>query len=169
MTLQNLVQGSNLGPEFEQGTNVPGSLTINVDGTTVVRDATTGELSSPVTTLNYDNTTGILTYVNEAGTPQTINLGALASDIFVDGASFDASTSILTLTDNDAGTPDITVDLSSFLGVSSDAGNLLVDGTDGKPFLDSGTVCTDIKANCFQDCPVTDIFGNLIGTVQEAI
>ena len=44
---EDIVRGENLGPEFEQGTTVPDKVTIKVDGTSIVRDAATGELSSP--------------------------------------------------------------------------------------------------------------------------
>ena len=167
MAVNDIVVTPNLGPEFQIGTGPdPAAITVNVDGTTVVRDATTGQLSSPITTLSYDNTTQVLTYINEAGATTTLDMSALAADIFVNGASYDATTSVLTLTDNDTGTPDVTVDLSQLLGVSTDPNNLLGDGTDGKPFLDSATVCADITANCLADCVLTDAFGNTLGTVQ---
>lgn len=167
MTVNNVVFTDNLGPEFEIGTNVTNLITIDVDGTTVVRDATTGELSSPVTTLGYNAATSQLSYLDEAGNTTTIDLSALTTDIYVNGANFNAATSVLTLTDNDAGTGDVTIDLSALLGVSTDAGNVLTNGTDGKPLLTSAALCADITANCLQDCDITDAFGVVRGTVQQ--
>ena len=173
MALNDIVTGSNLGPEFELGTNVADAITINVDGVTVLRDPVTGELSSPaaaqaVSAITYDAATTTLTHdPGDGSTPVDIDLSALTTDIFVDGATFDAATSILTLKDNDGATPDVTIDLSTLLGVSTDADNLLSNGADGKPFIDGAAVCAEITANCLEDCPVTDVFGNTIGTAQQ--
>ena len=57
------------------------------------------------------------------------------------------------MTDPDAGTPDVVIDLSQLLGVSNTTGNILVNGTDGKPLL----TCDLIKAQCTTQC--TSVFG----------
>ena len=155
--MSQVVTPSNLGPEFELGTTVANQITISVDGVGVVRDAGTGELSSPPGVLSYDNTTTTLTYTDGQGNTQNVDLSSLTSDIFVNGGSFDAATSVLTLTDTDAGTPDVIVDLSSLLGVSADANNVLTNGTDGKPFFDPSTLvaCTDaFGVDIFRAFPV---------------
>lgn len=154
MSTQPIVTVPNLGPEFELGTTVASQITIAVDGQTVVRDAGTGELSSPVTSLTYDNTSTTLSFLDEEGNTTTIDLSSLTTDIFVNGGSFDAATSTLTLTDNDAATPDVTIDLSTLLGVSVDVDNILSNGTDGKAFLS----CENIKDDCTSVCQ--DAFGN---------
>ena len=148
-----IVIAPELGPEFEIGTTVAGKITVNVDGTTVVRNAGTGELSAPSGSLTYDNATTVLTYTNGAGGIQNINLASLTNDIFVNGGTFDAATSVLTLTDSDGTTPDVTIDLSSLLGVSTDANNILGNGTDLKPFLQA----SDITALATETC--TSVFG----------
>lgn len=142
----------------------PGPVTLNVDGQTVQASAA-GVLSSPVTVLAYSNLTTELTYTDENGNNTVIDLGALTTDIFVNGGSFNAATSVLTLTDNDAGTPDVTVDLSTLLGVSTDANNVLNNGTDGKPLLTSTQLCDAIKADCVvtPGTPCTDLAGNDLG------
>lgn len=149
-----VVTPGNLGPEFEIGTTTPSKITINVDGVTVNRDATTGELSAVQQAFAYDNATATLTIVTPGVAPnQTIDLSALTTDIYVNGAVLDATTNILTLSDNDPATPDVTIDLSAYTGVSGDAANLLTNGTDNKPFVD----CAKIKADCTAAC--TDAFG----------
>lgn len=152
--MSQVVTPGNLGLEFELGTTVPNKITINVDGVGIVRDGVTGELSSPPGSMTYDNGTTTLTYDNGQGGTQNIDLSALAADIFVNGGSFNPTTLELTLTDNDPGTPDVTVDLSSLLGVSTDAGNLLTNGVDGKPYIDQAAVQAATP-------PSTDV-GNLI-------
>lgn len=135
MSTQNVVAPVNLGPEFELGTTVANKITINVDGVSVKRDVTTGELSSPAPVVTWNNVTKEITHDDGQGNTQVINLSQFTTDIHVNGGSFNAATSVLTLTDNDGVTPDITIDLSSLLGVSTDAGNILSAGTDGKPYL----------------------------------
>lgn len=145
--MSQVVTPTNLGTSFELGSRIANKITIRTDDTSVVQAADgTISAASPV----YDNTAKTITFpaVNGAA-PVVIDLTQFTTDIFVNGGSFDGSTQILTLTDNDGVTPDVTVDLSSLLGVSTDAGNLLTDGADGKPFfnkaaLDAQTaICTD--------------------------
>ena len=174
MALNDIVTGANLGPEFELGTNVADAITINVDGVTILRDPVTGELSSPaaaqaVSAISYDAATTTLTHdPGDGSTPVDIDLSALTTDIFVDGATFDAATSILTLTDNDGATPNVTIDLSTLLGVSTDTDNLLSNGADGKPNLQPQALCNAIEAHCYDLCPVNDVFGNQIAEVWQS-
>lgn len=127
MAAQDIVIGTELGNEFLLGTETPNKITIAVDGTSVTKVGDVLGSPGPV----WDNTARTLTFPSVNGAPaQVVNLAAV--DIFVDGGSFDPLTSILTLTDTNGTTPDVTVDLSNLLGVSTDAGNLLTNGTDGK-------------------------------------
>lgn len=121
--------------DFNLGTDIANSITVNVDGTTVVRGAATG-LESPNQALSFNNGTNELTLTNNGAADTVIDLSALTADIYVTGASMVGT--VLTLTDNDAGTPDVTIDLAAFVsGPSADAGNLLTTGTDGLSLLTS--------------------------------
>ena len=178
MAVNNIVTAANLAPTFEIGTRTPNLITIRTDDVGVTQDAA-GVISSPPGVLTYDATTSMLEYDNGQGGTQTIDLSALTTDIMVDGGSFDAASSVLTLTDNSGTTPDVTIDLSSLLGVSTDANNALSNGADGKPFLavtDLIKVSTDADnlitsgadGGAFLDCAAvetctdtcTDVFGN---------
>ena len=168
MAVNNLVTGPNLNPDdFNLGTDIANRVTVNVDGSTIVRAA--GGFNSPDQLLSYSNATQELTLSRNDGSPPIVlDLSALAADIFVDGASFDGTTGVLTLTDNDAGTPDVTINLAALLGVSTDAGNLLANGSDGKPLFTAAVLCQAVTDNCVDDCPLTDLFGNSFGTVLQA-
>jgi hypothetical protein len=176
-----LVRGANLGPEFLIGTGAAADkIEIKVDDSTVKRDPATGELSAPSGALTFDNATSVLTFDNGAGGVQPIDLSGFLVDVFVNGGSFDPATQIITFVDNDGGSPDITIDLSSLLGVSTDVNNGLTNGADGKPFFDASALsgvstdadqlltvgadgkpfldCAKISADCGEVC--TDVFGN---------
>lgn len=73
-----------------------------------------------VTALTYDTATTTLTYINEAGVTQTVNLSSLTTDVFVNGGSFNPATLTLTLTDNSGVTPDVVVPLSSLVSALAD-------------------------------------------------
>ena len=152
--MSSVVVPGNLGPEFSIGGVIPSLITVQVDGTSVSRNGTTGVLSA--TQPAYDTVAKTLTFpAADGGTPLVIDLSSLASDIFVTGATLAAG--VLTLTDNDAGTPDVVVDLSAFLGVSTDAGNVLTAGADDLPFLDAATV-EALATNTCTDAFGVDIF-----------
>lgn len=140
--VQAVVTPNNLGPEFDQGVLVANKITVKVDGTTVTRNGVTGVLSAAgvLTSLTYNALTSVLTYTDEAGNAANIDLSALTTDLYITGAAFNPATMVLTLTDASGVTPDVTVDLSTLLGVSADAGNLLEDGADGKPMLKPSVV-----------------------------
>lgn len=143
-----IVLASELGPEFLVGTETANRITVSVDGTSVTKDAA-GVLGAEPPT--YDNVAKTITFpAVRGGAPQVIDLSEFTTDIFVNGASFNAATSTLTLVDNDTGTADLTIDLSTLLGVSTDGDNLLINGSDGKAYfnkagLDSQTqICTSV-------------------------
>lgn len=142
-----IVLGSELGDEFLIGTETAGKITVAVDGTSVTKVGNVLAAPSPV----WDNVAKTITFPSVNGAAQqVIDLSQFTTDIYVDGATFNPTTNILTLTDNDGGTPNVTVDLSLLLGVSADAGNLLVNGTDGKPLFTKATldaqtnICTSV-------------------------
>jgi len=143
---QNIVISSELGQEFLIGTETANKITVSVDGTSITKPG--GVLTATPGSMTYDPATTILTYTAADGTIQNINLSGLTTDIFVDGATYDSATMVLTLTDNDAATPDVTVDLSALLGVSTDVNNILTNGADGKPFLDCAAIETCATETC---------------------
>jgi hypothetical protein len=155
MALTDPIIGSELNDEFDIGTIVANKVSIKIDGTTVTKNAS-NQITATPGSLTYDNATAVITYTNAAGNVQNIDLSALTTDIYVDGGTFDAATSVLTLTDNNGGTADVTIDLSSLLGVSTDAGNLLNNGADGKPLFTK----TDLDA---QTSILTSLFGTQLG------
>lgn len=129
-----------LGNEFLLGTTVANKITVKVDGTSVVR-ATDGTINAapPV----WDNATKTITYPSQNGAAaQVIDLSEFTTDIYVNGATLNATTSILTLTDADAGTPDVVIDLSALLGIAVEATNLLRLGANGKALLEEADITT---------------------------
>lgn len=157
-TVTDIVLASELNVEFDIGVETANKISLKVDGTSVVKVAGVLGAPSPV----WNNTTKLLTFpaVNGAAAV-VVDLSQFTTDIYVTGAAFNGATQVLTLTDNDGVTPDVVVDLSTLLGVSVDANNLLNNGTDGKPLFlvaDLYTVSTEQFS----------IFGTSIGyTIDE--
>ena len=137
MSLQ-IVTPANLGNTLKAAHITAGKYDVNIDKDTLLAlaDGTlavntnigTGESDAlkalikgqeTATSMSYDAATKIISYTNEKGTVSNINLSALAVDIYVDGASYDAATMVLKLIDNDTGTPDISVNLAELKKVSS--------------------------------------------------
>lgn len=151
-----IVLASELGIEFDIGIAVPSKIIVKTDGTSVQRNAGTGVISAAPA--SWDNVTKTITFPAQDGAaPQVIDLSAFTTDVRVDGGTFNATSMVLTLTDNDAGTPDVVIDLSALLGVSANAGNLLNDGTDGKALL----VAADVTA--LATITNTSVFGTALG------
>lgn len=96
---------ADLAPSADAGNLI----TEGTDGRVFIDDAVIKDHET-VTNLTWDNATKVVTYENEAGDLQTIDLSQFVVDIHVSGASFNPSTLILTLTQSDGGA-DITVDL----------------------------------------------------------
>lgn len=145
------------------------SLTSNVNGTVANQDLLAAiQAGETVTSLSVDNVAHTITYTREDGTTDVIDLAAATTEIYVDGGSFDATTGVLTLTDNDGASPDVVIDLSGYavtvvdnadgtydvnqngasvgtidLAPSTDAGNLITQGTDGRVFIDASAIGTD--------------------------
>ena len=100
-------------------TDLGGGIFRHNDGAGTTVDFSGG--AETLTSVSYSNVTKAITYTDEAGTANLLDLSALAADIYVDSGAFDTLTNILTLSDNNAGTPDITVDLTSLKAVLDDA------------------------------------------------
>jgi hypothetical protein len=152
-----VVTPSDLGNEFDLGLIEANKIHVKLDNATLVRDAGTGVLSSPNAVLSYNPVTKVLDFTNQAGTVTSLDLSTLAADVFVNGGSFNATTMVLTLTDNSGTTPDVTINLGALLGISTDAGNVLTNGADGKPHLSSGVVATVAAAAATEQ--ITNAFG----------
>lgn len=147
MAINDIVLGSELGPEFLIGTETTGQITVAVDNTSVVKVGDELTAAPPV----FDAVANTLTFPAQgASAPLVVDLTPYTGDIFVTGAVLDAATNQLTLSDNDAGTPDVIVDLTPVLGVSTDANNALSNGADGKPYLDSTTILTGVSTDADQ-------------------
>lgn len=82
-----------------------------------------------VTALSYDAATYVLSFADENGAVTAIDLSALAGSDHLTGGSFDPATNVLTLTDGDAGTADILIDLSSLVVQLDDATAAATDAT----------------------------------------
>ena len=128
------------------------NLTSTVNGVASTLDLTpliqAGETN---TTLTYAPATKTLTYTNEDATVATIDLSALAADIFVTGGSYDPATMVLTLSDNDGVTPNITINLADLKKVTTQATNSIA-------FTGTGEASSPLQANLVLD-PIT---GNLL-------
>lgn len=134
-----IVLASELNVEFDIGVETANKISMKVDGTSIVKDGVTGSLGAvaPI----WNNVTKEITFpATNGGTPTVIDLSQFTTDIYVTGGSWDINTTTLTLSDNDGGTPDITIDLGTLLGVSADANNLLTNGSDNKAFIDAAAI-----------------------------
>ena len=117
--------------------------------------------SETITAFAYDPATTVLTYTDEAGNTTTVDLSALTSDIYVNGGTFDPASLMMTLTDTSGATPNITVDLSTLLGVWTPNG-------DGTYVYDSGngsTFTMDIRA---ANLPYANTTSGLTATTVQA-
>lgn len=102
------------------------------DGGVLLTGATI-KANETVTSTVYSAATQTLTYTDESGNANNMDLSALATDLRVDGASVSAG-GVITFTVNDAGTAtDFTLDLSTYVSSFADnqtAGTFTV-GTGG--------------------------------------
>ena len=141
MTIQHVVIPSDLGSTIKPEGITPGKFDVNIDELTLEQTAgvisvntKTGAgkstaLESMVkafetpTVLGYNPTTKVISYTNELGVVVNIDLSALAVDVFVNGATYNASTMVLTLTDNNGTTPDVSINLSELKKVATSGSN----------------------------------------------
>lgn len=171
MPLQ-IVTPTNLGNTLKAAHITAGKYDVNIDKDTLLAlaDGTlavntkigTGESAAlkalikaqeTATSMTYDPATKIISYTNEKGAVATINLSALAVDIYVNGASYDAATMVLKLTDTDTGTPDITVNLADLKKVSSQNSTTVT-------FSGTGEASSPLKA----DLKISNAATNLLKT-----
>ena len=156
-----ILLGSELGQEFDKGNEVAGKVSIKVDGQTITKDEN-GILSAVTVMPTFDPANAVISFPSALGGAGTnIDLSQFLTDLQVTGGSFDAAASVLKLVDNDNDdVDDIIIDLSSLLGVSDNADNLLTDGDDSKPFLSKSAVSNEIAAyNDANRVPHTSLFG----------
>lgn len=104
------------------------------------------QANETTTSLAYDAGTTTLTYTDEDGTATPIDLSALTTDIYVTGATITAG--ILTLTDNDSGTADVTVDLTAYVN------SVVEDESAGTLTLGSASGSTTVELTRWMTAPL---------------
>lgn len=133
---------NNLGKTLKPAHTTPGKIDVQLDQTTLKVDANgiisvntatgAGESAAlkaliraqeTATTMAYNAVTKVLTYTNEKAVVATIDLSALALDVYVNGGSYNASTMALTLTDSSGTTPDIVINLAELKQVAKSSSN----------------------------------------------
>ncbi len=118
------------------------------------------------TTLTYNPATKTLTYTNEDGVVSNVDLSALAMDIYVSGGAYDAGTMVLTLTDNDASTPDITINLADLKKVVTAASSVI-------SFSGSGEASNPLQATLNLDTTTGNLLSmsvnGLLVTIQAGV
>lgn len=141
-TITHVVVPTDLGPTIKPAGISANKYDVNIDNDTLKQNAgvisvntstTLGTKSAALeamvqafettTTLAYNSTTKVISYTNEDGTIVTIDLSSLAVDVFVNGATYDAATMVLTLSDNSGTTPNITINLSELKKVATSGSN----------------------------------------------
>lgn len=100
-------------------------LTDNGDGTFTHNDGagtlvTFNGAPDQITSLSYSTVTKVLTYTDEQNVATSISLAALAADIYVNAATFNPTTNILTLNDTSTTTAAVTVDMSALRAILTD-------------------------------------------------
>ena len=95
----------------ETTTSITGTVIGHTIGTYINEDAVATSINETVTSIGYSTLTKILSYTDETGSSVNVDLSGLATDIFVNGATYNAGTGLLTLTDNSGVTPDVTVQI----------------------------------------------------------
>lgn len=131
---------------------VNGNLSGLLDLTSIVQLAETN------TTLTYNPATKHLVYTNEDGTVSDLDLSALAVDVFVNGANYNASTMVLTLTDNSGTTPDVVINLADLKQVVTQATNSIL-------FSGTGESGSPLQA----DLKVDALVGNLLKVTAAGV
>ena len=127
-------------------TDVGNIASIGSDGGLIVTQADI-QGAETVTSLGYDAGTSMLTFTDEGGNDTVLDLSGLTTDIYVTGASINAG-GIVTFTDNDAGTPDFTLDLSTYLNSVTD------DQSSGEFTIASGGASTVIQKTSWMSAPL---------------
>ena len=154
-TVQFSVNGATINGEVALSGDVANRLALGTDGRLYA--------SETLTTLTVNGSN--LEYVDEAGTTSVIPI--VASDTYTTSATLSLG-GLLTLVDNNISTPDVTVDLSSLSGVSSDANNSLILGSDGLPYFDETLTAVTSLVSGHAIASYTDEDGGS-ATIEETI
>ena len=158
MTINDLIQESNLGAEFDRGLIEVGKIRLLLDQ------------------IAYDNGTSALTATDAQAAIDEIALGLSGvQHTIITGVDLRPTATPneflveITWTDGDGvaqtSTDPTPITISQTVATSATAGNLLTEDTGS--FIDSATICTAVTDDCLEDCVVTDAFGVVIGTVQQ--
>jgi len=128
------------------------------DGTGVV--VTFNGAADIVTSLSYNTVTKMLSYTDELAAVSNVDLSAFAADIYVNAATFNAATGILSLSDTSAGTPVINIDISALRSIVTDNLDKTYTHNDG-----NGTLVTiDAQADSIAISPAAIDATGAVGT-----
>jgi len=162
-TLQRNVGTGELGINPAATTNALAAaapnLTSTVNGVAAAVDLTAlVQAVETLTSMSYNALTKVLTYTDEDGVAQVLDLSTLATDIFVNGGNYNAATGVLTLTDNDGGTGDVTINLQDLKIVVTAASNSI-------GFTGTGEASSALVANLVVD----PLAGNLLAVTATGV
>lgn len=177
MAINDLTQGQHFGDNFILDTGLE-KILLNIDGVSIVQDGA-GVLSAVAedaagTPFDPAGTTLVATDT-EAAIKEVLGLVSGVAHTVITGIDLAATgnpneyTVSISWTDSD-GNPQTSTDptpviISQPNVVSATAGNLLID--DSGAFFDGPALKAAVISDVLQDCVVTDMWGNTIGTVQE--
>lgn len=134
------------------------NLTSTVNGVAATVDLTAlVQATETLTSMSYNALTKVLTYTDEDGVVQNLDLSTLATDIYVNGGNYNAATGVLTLTDNDGGTGDVTINLQDLKIVVTAPSNSIA-------FTGTGEASSALVANLVVDPMV----GNLLAVTATS-
>ena len=158
MTINSIVTGPNLGPEFDIGNITPSKIRVLLDQilydngtsglTATDAQAAIDELALAVSGVAHTAITGI-----------DLKPTANPNEFTVEIAWTDENGAAQTTTDP---TP---ITITQQTVVSADAGNLINAGGDQGAFLDGAGLKAAVLANVVDDCVVTDVFGNQLAVL----
>ena len=183
---EGIVEVSNLGTEFNTSVNpivlnldptisklpsgaLKANVTSSLSGSTLTMNGTPIDLGPAIkagetlTVMAYDPALKKISYTAENGAVAVIDLSSLATDVYITGASLDAATMVLTLTDNSATTPDIVLNLAELKKVATS-------NTGSVSFTGTGEASSPLVANVTSiPAGVALPAANLTGTIPAAI
>ena len=162
-TLQRNVGTGEIGLNPASTTNVLAAVAPNlsstVNGVVATVDLTAlVQATETLTSLSYNALSKVLTYTDEDGVAQALNLSTLATDIYVNGGNYNAATGVLTLTDNDGGTGDVTINLQDLKIVVTAPSNSI-------SFTGTGEASSALVANLVVD----PLAGNLLAVTAAGV
>ena len=180
MAINNITLGSHFGDNFvlDAGTE---KILVKIDGVSIVQavDGTLSAVAENAAGTAFDPAGNILTSTDTQGAIEevlTLLSGVTHTSItdidLQPTANPNEFTVVITWVDENGTTQTttdatpVTISGATQVIVSTDAGNLITAGTDLGALITSADICTSVTNDCLQDCVVTDMFGNTIGTVQ---